>query len=100
MGEPKATRRVVITNPQGLHARPADLLVRLANQFAAKVDITKDRQRVDGKSILSLLMLAAECGTTLELEAVGPDADAAVSALASLIERNFDEQHPQAGEET
>lgn len=96
MDECTTTRHVVITNPQGLHARPADLFVRLANTYQATIEIVKDRQRVDGKSILNLLMLAAEQGTTLELVAVGPDAEEALDALVRLIERDFQEPPTEA----
>jgi phosphotransferase system HPr (HPr) family protein len=96
MDERTATRLVVITNPQGLHARPADLFVRLANTYQATIEIVKDRQRVDGKSILNLLMLAAEQGTSLELVATGPDAEEALDALARLIERDFQEPPTEA----
>ena len=97
MDECTASRQVVITNPQGLHARPADLFVRLANTYRSTIEIVKDRQRVDGKSILNLLMLAAEPGSTLELVAMGPDAEEALEALARLIERDFQEPLTEAG---
>ena len=97
MDECTANRQVIITNPQGLHARPADLFVRLANTFQATIEIVKDRQRVDGKSIMNLLMLAAERGSTLELVANGPDAEEALEALVRLIERDFQEPLTEAG---
>ncbi|HUY88498.1 MAG TPA: HPr family phosphocarrier protein [Pirellulales bacterium] len=91
MSETKATRTVVVTNPQGLHARPADLFVKLATRFASRVEIVKDRERVDGKSILALLTLAAAEGTKLSIEAEGPDAAEALDALAALVEHDFAE---------
>lgn len=91
MAEPKLTRTVVVTNPQGLHARPADLFVKLATRFAAKVELVKDHERVDGKSILSIMTLAAAEGTRLSIEAVGPDAQQALDALAALVEQDFAE---------
>lgn len=91
MSETKATRTVVVTNPQGLHARPADMFVKLATRFAAKVEIVKDRERVDGKSILALLTLAAAEGTKLSIEAEGPDAAEALDALVALVEHDFAE---------
>lgn len=97
MSETKATRTVVVTNPQGLHARPADMFVKLATRFAAKVEIVKDRERVDGKSILALLTLAAAEGTKLSIEAEGPDAAEALDALVALVEHDFAENensHP------
>jgi phosphocarrier protein HPr len=88
----RATRTVVITNPQGLHARPADLFVKTATRFAStKIELVKGRERVDGKSILSLLTLAAVEGTQLLIEADGPDAEQALDALAKLVEQNFAE---------
>ena len=86
-----ASRIVVVTNPQGLHARPADLFVKLASQYESTVEVIKDGERVDGKSILAILTLAAVQGTQLEIEATGPDAEAALNALAELIGRDFDE---------
>jgi phosphotransferase system HPr (HPr) family protein len=89
MGDPKATRTVLINKPEGLHARPAELFVSLATQFEAKIEVLKDDQRADAKSILHVLTLAAVGGTVLRLEAVGVDAEAAVAALAELVERDF-----------
>lgn len=80
-----------MTNPQGLHARPADLFVKLANRFDSRVEVVKGNERVDGKSILAILTLAAENGTELLIEAVGTQADEAVEALADLVRRNFPE---------
>jgi phosphotransferase system HPr (HPr) family protein len=91
MNETKSTRAVVLTNPQGLHARPADLFVRTANRFDAHVQIVKDGRRVNGKSILDILTLAVEQGTNLVLEATGPDAEAALDALVALVEQDFAE---------
>jgi phosphotransferase system HPr (HPr) family protein len=91
MSEVKAIRRVTVTNPQGMHARPADLFVRTASRFDSRVEIVKDRERVDGKSILSILTLAVEENTPLVIEAVGHDAEAALDALTDLIEQNFAE---------
>lgn len=90
----RATRTVVVTNPQGLHARPADLFVKTATRFASKIELVKGRERVDGKSILSLLTLAAVAGTQLLIEADGPDAEQALDALARLVEQNFAENEP------
>ena len=86
-----ASRTVVVTNPQGLHARPADLFVKLATRFASKVELVKGHERVDGKSILAILTLAAVAGTPLSIEVDGPDAEQALDALAKLIEHNFAE---------
>lgn len=86
------SRTVTVINPQGLHARPADLLVRLANQFQTKVEIVHGNQRADGKSILEIMSLGAFAGATLVLEACGPDASAALDALAKLFEQGFAEE--------
>jgi phosphotransferase system HPr (HPr) family protein len=91
MSTPVHSRNVVIKIPQGLHARPADLLVRLASCFESKVEIVKGLERVDGKSILGILTLAAAQGTELLIEATGHDSEAAIEALASLIDHDFDE---------
>lgn len=92
MSDGKVTRTVVITNPQGLHARPADLFVKTAQRYDSKIEIVKENLRVDGKSILDLLMLAAVEGTSLLIEASGGDADQAIAALCKLVEQNFSEE--------
>ncbi|MBX3413514.1 MAG: HPr family phosphocarrier protein [Pirellulales bacterium] len=92
MNEPQCSRKVVINNPQGLHARPADLFTRTANRYEARIIVVKDNNRVDGKSILDLLTLAAEAGTELTIEAAGRDADEALEALAGLIVANFEDE--------
>ena len=89
MSDSPARRSVTITNPQGLHARPAYMLVELAGKFEATVTITKEGERVDGKSILEILSLGAPNGTELEIEASGPDAEMAVEALVELIQQDF-----------
>lgn len=86
MADQTAVRRVTVINPQGLHARPAHALVQLANKFEADIEIVKQGERVDGKSILSILTLAAVQGTQLVLRATGPDAEAALDALVELFE--------------
>ncbi|MGD9644264.1 MAG: HPr family phosphocarrier protein [Pirellulales bacterium] len=86
------TRTVTVINPQGLHARPADLLVKLANQFQTTIEIVHGNQRADCKSILEIMSLGAFAGATLELEACGPDAAAAIDALARLFENGFAEE--------
>lgn len=98
MSVPKSRRSVVVNNPQGIHARPAHLFVKLANQFASNIEIIKDHERVDGKSILGILTLAAVEGTKLTIEAVGPDADHALDALAELFANNFSENENEPNE--
>jgi phosphotransferase system HPr (HPr) family protein len=82
-----ATKEVIVVNPQGLHARPADAFARLASQFVSMIDVVKEGQRANGKSILDLLMLAAEEGTVLTIEARGEDAEDAIEALGRLLEQ-------------
>jgi len=94
MSPDKANRTVVVTNPQGLHARPADLFVKLANRFRSSIELVKGHERIDGKSILAILTLAATQGTSLSIEAQGDDAEQALDALAALIENNFAEEEP------
>jgi phosphocarrier protein len=91
--EPEVARRQVeITNPLGLHLRPADKFVKLASSFpGTEVKVHYQGQEFNGKSILELTMIAAECGTLLELEARGPQAEAAVAALAELVLARFHE---------
>jgi phosphocarrier protein HPr len=95
-----ARRQVEITNPLGLHLRPADKFVQLANTFPeTEVRVRYRDREFNGKSILELTMLAAECGTKLELEARGPRAQAAVEALAELVLARFHEG-PEGTEES
>jgi phosphotransferase system HPr (HPr) family protein len=86
-----ASRQVEIANLRGFHLRAAGKFVRLAQAFQSDLAVIADGSKVSGKSILDLATLAAECGSQLELEARGPDAQAAVDALADLIARRFDE---------
>ncbi len=86
------SRAVIIVNANGLHARPADKMVKTASQYKSRIEVIKGHERVDGRSIISLLTLAAEQGTELVVEATGEDAQAAVEALAELIARQFDEE--------
>ena len=85
-------RQVDVINVLGLHLRAADKFVRLARQFRAGVRVACGGRKASGKSILDLTTLAAECGSRLELEADGPDAEAALDALTSLVARRFDER--------
>ena len=86
-----AGRRVVIVNALGLHLRPASRFVALAASFRSDIVVACKGIRANGKSILDLATLAAECGTTLEIEAHGPDAEDAVADLADLIASGLDE---------
>ena len=89
MSDPKARRTIVINKPEGLHARPAELFAKLASEFNATIHLIKDDKRVDAKSILDILTLAATQGTELTLEAVGHDAIEAIDALVELVESDF-----------
>lgn len=89
--EETVSREVIVANSQGLHARPADLLAREARRWQSRIELVADSQRVDGKSILEVLTLAAEAGTRLVVEATGPDAREALEAIGSLFDRNFNE---------
>ena len=82
---------VTVPNKYGLHARPAAELVKLANRFRAEVWVGKDGLEVNAKSIMGVLMLAAECGSTVTLRASGDDADDAIAALESLVANGFGE---------
>jgi phosphocarrier protein len=88
---PQSERNVQIVNRAGMHARPAAEFVRLAGRFASEITVSKDGLEVNGKSIMGVLMLAAEQGSTLRLLAQGEDAHAAVDALADLVGRGFEE---------
>lgn len=85
------SREVVVTNAQGLHARPADLLAREARRWQSRIELVVDAHRVDGKSILDVLTLAAEAGTRVVIEATGPDARDALDALGGLFASRFNE---------
>ena len=91
MTRPPSSTTVTVLNPQGLHARPADLIVRRASQFESKIEIGKLGEWVDAKSILSLLTLGAAQGTELGLQVQGPDAEEAIQALKELFQQGFNE---------
>ena len=96
---PDAIRRVQITNRRGLHARAAAKFVKTVERFTAGVTVVRvdgadqkgGGEEVSGRSIMGLMMLAAAPGTTIELRATGADAEAALAALAALVEAKFDE---------
>jgi phosphocarrier protein len=93
-----ARRQVGVSNVLGLHLRVADRFVRLANAFQSDVNVCCRGIIANGKSILSLLTLAAECGTMLALEAEGSDAEDAVAALADLISTESPSSEDQSRE--
>jgi phosphocarrier protein HPr len=84
-------RTVTITNELGLHARPAAQFVRLAATFSADIELVRDGVAINGKSIMGVMMLAAECGAEVLIRGEGSDAEAAVAALAAMIEGGFGE---------
>jgi phosphocarrier protein len=87
----KAERSVTIVNQRGLHARAAAKFVKLAESFAADIVVSKNGSSVSGRSIMGLMMLAAGPGCPIGISAEGVDAEAAVKALALLVESKFDE---------
>ncbi|HTC23994.1 MAG TPA: HPr family phosphocarrier protein [Gemmatimonadales bacterium] len=91
MTDPMIEQQATIVNPLGLHARPAAQMVRLASTFAAEIAVAKDGMEVNGKSIMGVMMLAAECGSSVTIKATGADAEQAVQALAGLIAGGFGE---------
>ena len=84
-------RSVTIVNKNGLHARPAAELVKTASRFQSEITMVRDDLEVNGKSIMGVMMLAAECGAELLVRADGPDAEQAVQAIADLVARKFGE---------
>jgi phosphocarrier protein len=87
------TREAQIVNPLGMHARPAAAFVKVANRFRSKIAVRKDELTVDGKSIMGVMMLAAECGSSLVISADGVDAEQALQALQALVAEGFHEMH-------
>lgn len=91
MSDDVVARTVEIVNRAGMHARPAAELVKLAGRFHSDIRLEKDGLEVNGKSIMGVLMLAAEQGSSLKISARGDDAETAVSAISELVARGFDE---------
>jgi phosphocarrier protein len=85
-------RTVQILNKNGLHARPAAEIVKLAAKYRSEITISRDGTEVNGKSIMGVMMLAAECGASILLRADGEDAEQAVDAIATLIANKFGER--------
>ncbi|MDP2939215.1 MAG: HPr family phosphocarrier protein [Candidatus Omnitrophota bacterium] len=82
-------KKITVKNKQGLHARPAALFVQLANKFESAITVKRNKERVNGKSIMGILMLAAEQGSQIIIEADGEDAFKAIAELERLV--NTDE---------
>jgi phosphocarrier protein len=90
-GPMSVQREVEIVNRAGMHARPAAEFVKTAGRFSSEIRVEKDGLEVNGKSIMGVLMLAAERGSRLRLSARGADAEDAVDALSNLVGRGFEE---------
>lgn len=86
-----AERIVVIVNPLGLHARPAAEFVKMASSYQSEITVQKDGMVVNGKSIMGVMTLAAECGSKLTIRAEGQDAEQALIALVALVKNGFSE---------
>ncbi len=84
-------RKIKITNPAGLHARPASVFVRTANKYESDIVVKKDGESVNGKSIMGLLMLAASEGSVIEIEISGPDAEQAMKELETFLTNDKDQ---------
>ena len=78
-------KKLVVKNKQGLHARPAALFVQVANKFDSRIIVRRDKEEVNGKSIMGILMLGAEKGSQIIIEADGVDAETAVVELEKII---------------
>ena len=84
-------RPATIVNQDGLHARPAAKIVRVASTFDSEIELFKDGMAVNAKSIMGVMMLAAECGSSIMIRADGPDAESAVAAISQLVAEGFGE---------
>ena len=85
------TKELTIANKLGIHARPAAMFVKIANRFASEIFVEKDGEKINGKSIMGLMMLAAGPGSKLTVHAQGHDANQALAEIEILINRKFDE---------
>jgi phosphocarrier protein len=85
-------KELTISNKLGIHARPAALFVKTANRFACEIFVEKDGEKINGKSIMGLMMLAAGPGSKVILHVRGTDAAQAIAELEALVQRKFDEE--------
>lgn len=85
-----AEKEIIIKNKTGLHARPAALFVQIANKYESEITIIKDDQEVNGKSIMGILMLAAEKGAKITIQAEGEDAESAIEELSGILVEDID----------
>ncbi len=90
-GKSVSHRDFIVLNKQGIHARPAAQFVKIANRFSCDILVEKDGERINGKSIMGLMMLAAGPGSKLTVHCDGEDGQEALNALEALIKRKFDE---------
>ena len=88
----RCTKEIVIQNRNGLHARPAAMFVKISSRYRAEVWVEKDGERVNGKSIMGLMMLAAGKGSKLHIIAEGSDADKVVAEIENLVHTRFGEE--------
>jgi phosphocarrier protein HPr len=88
----EAVREIPITNKRGLHARASAKFVQMVERFDAEVTVTRNGESVGGNSIMGLMMLSAGVGTSIVVSATGPEAEAAVAALAELVGNKFNEE--------
>ena len=86
------TKELIISNKLGIHARPAALFVKTANRFTCEIFVEKDGEKINGKSIMGLMMLAAGPGSKVTLHVRGADAVQAIAELEALVQRKFDEE--------
>ena len=86
------TKEFLVLNKLGIHARPAAMFVKTANRFTCDIFVEKDGEKVNGKSIMGLMMLAAGPGSKLTVHVSGPDAAKALAEIENLIKRKFDEE--------
>ncbi|MEM9399212.1 MAG: HPr family phosphocarrier protein [Verrucomicrobiota bacterium] len=88
----RVVRELEVQNKLGMHARPAAMFVRVANRYPCEIWVEKDNEEVNGKSIMGLMMLAAGCGSTLKVSAIGEKSEEALKELQDLLDRKFDEE--------
>jgi len=86
------TKELTVVNKQGIHARPAAMFVKTANRFACDIFVEKDGEKINGKSIMGLMMLAAGPGSKITIHANGDDGLQAIAEIESLLKRKFDEE--------
>lgn len=91
-GDATITRELIVANKVGIHARPAAMFVKIASRYSCDIFLEKDGEKINGKSIMGLLMLAAGPGSKLLLEVTGKDAMQAVAEIEDLFRRKFDEE--------